>query len=102
MLHKWQGEQGPSRALKDAVAGGDIAALERAIAVAKEAGIGIKAAKKRLAALEQTAAAQQALDAAMLGAGFFVCVFFCISGMGGGLPFGAGLLARWLLCWPSG
>ncbi len=58
--------------LKEAVAGSDIAALERAIAVAKEAGIGIKVARKRLAALEHQAVVQAALEAAVQGsAGVF-------------------------------
>jgi hypothetical protein len=41
--------------------------LERAIAVAKEAGIGIKVARKRLAALEHQAVVQAALEAAVQG-----------------------------------
>ena len=75
MLHKWKKEQGPSRLLKEAIAGSDMAALERAIGVAKEAGIGIKVARKRLATLEQQAVVQAALDAAMQGASRFAFRF---------------------------
>jgi len=52
LLAKWTREEGPSRELKAAVAGADLEVLRRAIPAAKESGIGIKSAKKRLATLE--------------------------------------------------
>lgn len=65
LLEKWKREQGPSEKLKAAVTGSGIDTLRDAIASAKEAGIGIKAARKRLNALEQRERIKQDLDAAL-------------------------------------
>ena len=65
LLQKWKREEGPSRELKAAVAGSDIDTLRRAIPAAKESGIGIKAAKKRLAALELSERIRSELDTAL-------------------------------------
>ena len=65
LLQKWKREQGPSRTLKAAVGGTDCGVLREAIAQAKEAGIGIKAARKRLSALEQKEKVKEQLDVAL-------------------------------------
>ena len=66
LLAKWKREEGPSRQLKAAMAGSDLELLRQAIPAAKEAGIGIKAAKKRLAALEQNERIKAELEAALV------------------------------------
>jgi len=65
LLQKWKREEGPSQRLKGAVNSSNIEALREAIAAAKEAGIGIKSARKRLNALEQRERIKQELDLAL-------------------------------------
>eukprot|EP00051_Salpingoeca_urceolata_P014869 m.189688 g.189688 ORF g.189688 m.189688 type:complete len:856 (+) comp18214_c1_seq1:232-2799(+) len=67
LVDKWKREEGPSRQLKRAVAGNDIAVLRTCITAAREAGIGVKAAKKRLALLEQNERSKVELDEALQG-----------------------------------
>ena len=65
-IDKWEREEGPSRLLKAALQGSDGEKLKQAIQVAKAAGIGVKAAKKRLGLLEQNAKNKVELEAALV------------------------------------
>ncbi len=65
LLVRWRAEEGPASVLKTAVRGFDCDAIRRAIVAAQEAGLGTKAAKKRLTRLEQTTAASVDLAAAL-------------------------------------
>ena len=65
LLAKWRVEEGPARLLKEAMAGTDCERLRSAISAARDAGVGTKAAKKRLARLELALSASAELDAAI-------------------------------------
>lgn len=67
LLAKWRREEGPSQILKTAVAGADAEVLRAAITQAKDAGIGIKAAKKKLAQLELVQKSGEELREALAG-----------------------------------